>query len=304
MPRDPHLEAMSTYLTRAYEYARARRHNTVQQGWAHAFGADEELIYTFNPQEIWLRACALDAEVQNAEWADKLATWRREAIRKVLPLILNKSQTGESACQEADREILRFATHVRNVGILDWFWLLGSVRHHQFRLSLIGFSTIAVWTTLVFFWILGPDKAPVLAQWSTLALALCSGVLGAVVSAAERSTKIQGTSIIIQTTSYVASLSRIPIGAICGLTAWLLALATSAQGAMPLASLLLAAFGAGFTERLVIEKQNPVSDAGGPNRTTRDQDHNEELFSGYATVTSEGNLKGPVKNSNGTQADR
>ena len=75
--------------------------------------------------------------------------------------------------------------------------------------------------------------------------AVSMGVVGAVVSAAERSTKLPGGRIPTQLTSVVGSLSRIPIGAVAGLTVWLAAEATHGETAANPYSVLVTAFAAG-----------------------------------------------------------
>ncbi len=89
------------------------------------------------------------------------------------------------------------------------------------------------------------------------------GVLGATTSAAQRSTRITPERIPTQLGSAVASLSRVPIGAVAGLTVWLFSVATASGGTIAAANMLLAAFGAGFAERLIVQGTGGGSEAAG-----------------------------------------
>jgi hypothetical protein len=59
--------------------------------------------------------------------------------------------------------------------------------------------------------------------------------------------------------TWVATLSRIPIGAVAGLTVWIFSLAAIGDDVQHLgiANVLIAAFGAGFTERLAVQGARP-----------------------------------------------
>jgi hypothetical protein len=59
--------------------------------------------------------------------------------------------------------------------------------------------------------------------------------------------------------TWVATLSRIPIGAVAGLLIWLFSLAAISDDVQHLGmgNVLIAAFGAGFTERLAIQGARP-----------------------------------------------
>jgi ABC-type uncharacterized transport system permease subunit len=58
--------------------------------------------------------------------------------------------------------------------------------------------------------------------------------------------------------SQLATWSRLPIGAAAGLTVWLFSVATvQASADLNIANLLLAAFGAGFAERLIVQGSGP-----------------------------------------------
>jgi hypothetical protein len=85
------------------------------------------------------------------------------------------------------------------------------------------------------------------------------GVLGAIVSAGQRSTRMRPQTIADQLGTWVATLSRIPIGAVAGLTVWIFSLAAIGDDVQHLgiANVLIAAFGAGFTERLAVQGARP-----------------------------------------------
>jgi hypothetical protein len=90
-------------------------------------------------------------------------------------------------------------------------------------------------------------------------LAALFGVVGAITSAAQRSTKMSGVTLIGELQALGASFSRVPIGAVAGLTVWLFSVAAVGDVAMNLniADMLLAAFGAGFAERLIVQGARP-----------------------------------------------
>ncbi|QNE18733.1 hypothetical protein F1D05_13480 [Kribbella qitaiheensis] len=79
------------------------------------------------------------------------------------------------------------------------------------------------------------------------------------ISAAKRSTGILPEHVPAQLGSNVASWSRIPIGGVAGLTVWLFSIATAETSNVNAANLLLAAFGAGFAERLIVQGQSSES---------------------------------------------
>ena len=109
--------------------------------------------------------------------------------------------------------------------------------------------------------VIRPALGADLRSFGTGWLCVCSvliGALGAITSAAERST-VQPNRIPTQLGSWLASVSRVPIGAIAGLTTWLSAEATMTVDSRA-ATLLLLAFASGFAERLIV--QGPTAGSG------------------------------------------
>jgi hypothetical protein len=162
---------------------------------------------------------------------------------------------------------------IRNEGIANDYWRLAIVRHYQNLLLTIGIPTLIVVIALVAGYsgdIAGGPEAgqsgwaggPILCILSALL-----GVLGAVISAAKRSTGVLPEHVLEQLGSNVASLSRIPIGAVAGLTVWLFSIATAETSNVNAANLLLAAFGAGFAERLIVQGQATEASDPDPKRT-------------------------------------
>ena len=108
--------------------------------------------------------------------------------------------------------------------------------------------------------VIRPALGADLRSFGTGWLCVCSvliGALGAITSAAERST-VQPNRIPTQLGSWLA-VSRVPIGAIAGLTTWLSAEATMTVDSRA-ATLLLLAFASGFAERLIV--QGPTAGSG------------------------------------------
>lgn len=248
-----HANVAQSHLERAR--ACAKHCSTVDEGWQHVSAADLELIYTFTDREILETAPALDKETRGTA---KISRWRQEAIQAMLqPILCDAGMPSEERGSRSRQQMLRCAMRLGNQGTSGWFWKLRIIRRHQIALVVIAFTVLAAFIPMLVMWFeAGTDAS--LKSWHAPVLAAGAGVLGAVVSAAQRSTKFEGTSIPLLLVSYAASLSRIPLGAIAGLTAWLLALSTGAEGTSPEATMLLAAFGAGFAERLVVDNRAPV----------------------------------------------
>ncbi|WP_157979747.1 hypothetical protein [Kribbella monticola] len=221
----------------------------METAWHHFHCAQQELIAEYGLDELKLHATLLLAEIEEPE---RLPQWRVKAVKQALPdpqLSWDESDLGSL------REAVGAAMKIRNEGISNDFWRLAIVRHYQQLLILIGgpvlLSVIVIFA--VFSGRIGTKEwaaGPFLCISSALL-----GILGAVISAAKRSTGILPEHVLAQLGSNVASLSRIPIGGVAGLTVWLFSIATAGTASVNAANLLLAAFGAGFAERLIVQGQ-------------------------------------------------
>lgn len=133
------------------------------------------------------------------------------------------------------------------------------VRYYQRMLLSFGLPALVLVITLLSMFtneIGSNDGRWVAGPWAFM-LASLLGLLGALTSAAQRSTRVRRERVLIQLGSHTASFSRIPIGLIAGMTVWLFSVATADASSINAANLLLAAFGAGFAERLVVQYGPP-----------------------------------------------
>jgi hypothetical protein len=233
----------------------AGRSRDVDSAWQHLYRARQELVMNYDLGRLRIVARTLNAEICDR---GRLPAWRVEAIRKLLTdsgLIVKNKETSAPHCDlESCRLTIASALSLRNEGVANDYWRLAIIRHYQRILIVIG---LPVLTTVVL--LLARHASDMRRpEWATggvpCLLAALLGILGATTSAAQRSTQIHRQRVNIQLASNVATLSRIPIGAVGGLTVWLFSIAT-ADGSINAANLLLAAFGAGFAERLVVQGQ-------------------------------------------------
>lgn len=221
----------------------------METAWHHFHCAQQELIAEYGLDELKLHATLLLAEIDEP---GRLPQWRVKAVKQALPDSASSWRESELASL---RESVGAAMKIRNEGISNDYWRLAIVRHYQQLLILIGGPVLlAVIAILATYsgrigskeWAAGPFLC---------ILSALLGVLGAVISAAKRSTGILPEHVLAQLGSNVSSLSRIPIGGVAGLTVWLFSIATAETASVNAANLLLAAFGAGFAERLIVQGQ-------------------------------------------------
>jgi hypothetical protein len=221
----------------------------METAWHHFHCAQQELIDEYGIDELKLHATSLLAEIEEP---GRLPQWRVKAVKQALPDLVEPWDISNLGSL---RESVGAAMKIRNEGISNDYWRLAIVRHYQQLLVLIGGPVLLSVVTILAIYsgrIGGPEFAdgPFLCILSALV-----GVLGAVISAAKRSTGILPEHVLAQLGSNVASLSRIPIGGVAGLTVWLFSIATAETSSVNAANLLLAAFGAGFAERLIVQGQ-------------------------------------------------
>ncbi|HEU4542885.1 MAG TPA: hypothetical protein VFR23_17280 [Jiangellaceae bacterium] len=245
------MELAENYLERAKEaYGR-----DVEEGWQQAFHVREQLVRCLHDDRLRRVADNLHAELTEA---GRLEPWRRVAVQRHLRMLEQVDGQlggqGRGALTEGQRDAIIEALRLRNQGLANSYWRLAMVRRHQSLLMLIGFPVLVV--SLV---ILANSASGLTADgWQGGAvlwvLSVLLGILGAITSAAQRSTTIPSQRIPEQLGSQLATWSRLPIGAVAGLTVWLFSIATVQEPAdLNVANLLLAAFGAGFAERLIVQ---------------------------------------------------
>lgn len=229
----------------------------VDAGWHFAFRAREALIPTWDAVRLQTEAQGLRTEVATS---DKFSTWRKAAILEqvdeVLRLLTARLEHGEPERQALDaRAHLLAASRVRNEQHENEYRRLSILRRHQVFLLLLGSPFLILVLSLLVAGPMAPGPAAGRSSGWLVLTATAIGVVGAVVSAVQRSTRLRADRIPQQLGSGLASFSRVPLGAVAGLTAFL---AVDATGNGVSASyVLLVAFGAGFSERLVTATKSP-----------------------------------------------
>jgi hypothetical protein len=220
----------------------------MEGGWEHAYRAREQLARCLSDERLIAQAQTLRAEIRDKR---RVSSWRQVAIEGHLKLLCDSPRASLS---EPQREEYYEALHLRNQGVINQYRRLRIVRHQQLLLALLGAPALIASIILL------ADSADELVdpRWKTGAypciLAMLLGILGATVSAAQRSATAPARRAPEMFASDIASLSRVPIGALTGLTVWLFTLGTVEDPAhFNAANMLLVAFGAGFAERLIVQ---------------------------------------------------
>ncbi|SFN90355.1 NUDIX domain-containing protein [Mycetocola miduiensis] len=220
----------------------------VDTGWGQAFRAREALVARMSDDEVVYTALSLRSEVVAS---DKIKQWRQDAVTALVKPILDRERRPWLRTPpRGNRDALREALLIRNESFSNEYRKLTILRRHQKHLLWTGVVALAlVLASLIG---IGFLREPIADRWLAFA-ALATGVVGAVVSAAQRSTRVPQMRIPQAYNSYVSSLSRVAIGGVAGLLVFLAASAVEGQQ-INAASILIAAFGAGFAERLVTER--------------------------------------------------
>ncbi|MET0842456.1 MAG: NUDIX domain-containing protein [Mycetocola sp.] len=218
----------------------------VDTGWGQAFRAREALVARMSDDEVVYTALSLRSEVVAS---DKIKQWRQDAVTVLVkPILDSERRPWLRTPPRGNRDALREALLIRNESFSNEYRKLTILRRHQKHLLWTGVVALALVLASLIRYL--PEPMP--DQWLAFA-ALATGVVGAVVSAAQRSTRVPQMRIPQAYNSYVSSLSRVAIGGVAGLLVFLAASAVEEQQLND-ASILIAAFGAGFAERLVTEK--------------------------------------------------
>jgi ADP-ribose pyrophosphatase YjhB (NUDIX family) len=219
----------------------------IDAGWNQAYRARECLIEGYDADEVLRGAGTLRDELVAS---GKFSQWRRLAAVNLLAPVLDATGTSDAGSEEGRRARLREALRIRNESFDNDYRKLTILRRHQRSLLGIGSASMLVLLPLLAANASSLDTGGVDRAWVMFAAALL-GVVGAVTSAAQRSSRISDERIPRQLGSHVASTSRIPIGAVAGLLVWLAGNTGLAPSTGTAASVLVGAFAAGFTERVV-----------------------------------------------------
>jgi hypothetical protein len=240
------------------QYAKRHWRRDSNAAWQHAFLALEQIVRTYPDERLVVWARTLRAELCES---GRFTYWRQVAIEN----LLKGFPTAPTKClNDRQRETYFEALRLRDQSLINQYWRLSMVRHHQLILAAIGAPVLTATAVIL------ARSALLLTResWKMGAtpclLAVLFGILGAIVSAAQRFTTTPPHRIPEILGSDIASVSRIPIGAVAGLTLWLFSIASVRTAAdLDVPNLFLAAFGAGFAERLIVQGSGvPVSGIG------------------------------------------
>lgn len=229
--------------------AAALSDGAVDRGWALVHLAHELEVASYDDEALTAEATAIAAEVSSP----KFSGWRKAAILSQLEPVLRKDPAGDPALKPtARRTWLMEAVRNRNEVYSNEYRNIAIVRRYQ--AILLTIAMVILVGSLVGAAFTNPEfENGADAWWAALGAAL-SGALGGITSALQRTARRSVERIPERLGSLVSSLSRPAIGAIAGVTVFLAVRAGVTQTAtqQQVAYLLLLAFGAGFTERLVV----------------------------------------------------
>jgi hypothetical protein len=229
--------------------AEALADGAVDRGWALIHLAHELEVASYDDVTLTVKATVINAELASP----KFSGWRRAAILKQLEPVLRVDTNGRPALPLAERrawfvDVVQnrsevFSNEYRNVAI---------TRRFQAILLVIAMAILV--GTLIGAAFTNPEFEEGADAWWAATGAALSGALGGISSALQRTSRRSVERIPERLGSLVSSLSRPAIGAIAGVTVFLAVRAGVTQTAseQQVAYLLLLAFGAGFTERLVV----------------------------------------------------
>jgi hypothetical protein len=215
-------------------------------------------------QALDARRQKLLAEVNDDEF---YTTSERVAINQLLQgatdrrrFASDEPDLAESGMQAANRaQAVANAYRIRDDIQATNFFRLRITRHYQLILLTVGIPVLAATVYFVAAYSGSFNDLSWKRGWVPVFMSSLLGVLGAIVSAGQRSTRMRPQTIADQLGAWVATLSRIPIGAVAGLTVWIFSLAAISDDVQHLGigNVLIAAFGAGFTERLAVQGARP-----------------------------------------------
>ncbi len=232
------------HVAKAREAAAA---GDLDTGWSQTYRARECQIAGFDDDEVLREASVVRDELLIS---DKFGKWRRTAAKNLLAPVLAKKAKNKTQSASDRVERLQAAVRVRNESFANEYRKLTLLRRHQ--LALLGFGIVSM---LAIIGVLLPHATTLdsdsVDEWWVMLAAVLLGVVGAVTSAAQRSTRLNHGRIPQLLGSTVASMSRVPVGAVAGLLAWLAGNTGLAPASGTAATILVGAFAAGFTERLV-----------------------------------------------------
>jgi 8-oxo-dGTP pyrophosphatase MutT (NUDIX family) len=225
-------------------------------GWALLHRAHEFEVRAFSHEQ-----CDAEASDLRLEASSKLTGWRREAVLKVLA-----RDSWDKASDEMRKVRLADAMRIRHESFANEYRDIIILRRYQAILVLMAMPIVAVLAAGFIVFVDQVRPSAPLQEWWIAVGTILLGALGGITSALQRVTR-QGprSRVPLRLSALVSSLSRPVVGAIAGLTVYLGALAgLLVPNDNPVPFVLLAAFGSGFTERLVVRRGDETDHAPPP----------------------------------------
>lgn len=235
-------EPARAYHRRAVE---ASNRGDVDCGWSLIGRVEECLIMGFGREQVRARATGLKIETAVGGMHNP---GRRKAILELVTPVTDGARPGPD--EVAARLRLVAAVRWHNEGATNEYRLLSLLRRNQRTLVTASVLVLAPTVGLLTRHAGSVDDAASLDSSWALVTVVCLGVLGALTSAVQRSTRVARDRTPRHLETLTASLSRIPIGAVAAPTVWRTFRAGAPAGSTVVPAMLLAGFGAGFSERL------------------------------------------------------
>jgi 8-oxo-dGTP pyrophosphatase MutT (NUDIX family) len=263
---EPAWFLQATSNLRCAETALALRE--LDRGWALVHRAHELEVLGYDDDQVTAEAVTLKAELLSR----KFSGWRRAAITEHLEYVL---------ASNAERDAFVLPLHQRRV------WLSAALRtrdesysneyrnltiQRRYQAVLLAIALVILVGALIGSVFANPELRAGVDKWWVALSAALSGALGGITSAVQRTSRRPVARIPERLGSLVHSLSRPIIGAIAGVTVFLAVRAgmtqTTNTSEQQVAYLLLLAFGAGFSERLVVRDTREETSSDGSRAST------------------------------------
>ena len=265
---EPALLSQATFNLRGAETALAL--GEVDRGWGLVHRAHQLEVLGYDDVQVTAEATTLKAELASTKFSE----WRRAAITEHLNhvLALNAQRDGWALPLQQRCAWLSAALRTRDESYSNEYLNLAIVRRYQ--AILLAIAVVILAGTLVGSVFANPELTAGVDKWWVVLGAALSGALGGITSAVQRTSRRSVERIPQRLGSLVHSLSRPIIGAIAGVTVFLAVRAGMTQTTnttdQQVAYLLLLAFGAGFSERLVVRdpREETSSNRGTPTPTS------------------------------------
>jgi hypothetical protein len=239
-----YTQQQAIFLALAEEAAEAE---AIDVAWQMLFAAERAAIEGYTDAE-----CAAHRDMLLSEATDKLDSWRREAVLRLLagPPTLGALQAATRIRDERHENVYRQQSMVKSQ--LKFFSLI-------LVITLLGFAGLA-WAF--------PRELEDQRSESFAVFVFLAGIAGASVSAL-RSTPIGGRKSPQMVLDWYASAARLLVGGAAALVLYLaLRAGVIAIGDGSGSAMLLVGFAAGFSERLLLMAMDKVSNTQPPAATT------------------------------------